>query len=259
MGALRKKIPITFWTFVVGWLAISGIPPFAGFFSKDEILTKAYETGNTAVWILGVSGAVLTAFYMSRLIFVTFFGESRVEHHTAEHIHESPAVMTVPLMILALLTLVGGFAFDVEGFLSPLFGTQEHLTANYYHSLPESILILISVTAGLLGIFIALLMYIWKKINPDALSKNFIYKLFFNKYYVDEIYDTIFIRPIKNGSIYLWKKFDVLVVDGAINGIAKLVGIVSELIRKVQTGYVMNYVLTFTIGVAIIIGYYLLR
>ncbi len=268
MGGLYPKIKTTALTFIMAWLAISGIPPFSGFFSKDEILAKAFAY-HPAVWLFGVIGAVLTAFYMSRLVFVTFFGESRVEPEVEHHIHESPKVMTIPLTILAILAVIGGFvgvpeilggSNHFEHFLEPVFaGAAEHLHFAHPPLTTEYILMGISVLAALGGIGFAYLMYIKKSISAEAMANRFkgIYTLLYNKYYVDEIIEATILNPIVNFSRWLWKGFDDRVIDGLVNLSAKIMLLISLIIRRIQTGYVQNYASIMVIGVLIILAYYL--
>src|SRR5215831_7666928 len=199
MGGLRKKIPITFWSMVFAWWAISGIPPAAGFYSKDAILAAAYEHSPAIYWI-GVVTAAITAFYVSRAMFLTFFGEYRGH----EHPHESPPMMWVPLAELAVLSFIGGFAFNVPKFLEIIFpAIQEH---------ENPMLMYISVGAGAIGILLAAVMYLWRPALSDAVARAFgpLYKFVYNKYFVDEIYNALFVKPLVGGSrLLLWKGMDV--------------------------------------------------
>ncbi len=268
MGGLYSKIKITAITFIVAWLAISGIPPFSGFFSKDEILAKAYAY-SPVVWALGAFGALLTAFYMSRLVFVTFFGKSRVEPELEHHIHESPPVMTIPLMVLAFLALVGGWvgipqilggSNHFEHFLAPVFqAAEEHIHfAPVAHS-TEYLLMGSSVLLAVLGIFIAYLMYIKGSISPVRMADRFkgVYTLLYNKYYVDEIYSALIYRPIIRSSVWLWKFFDSKIIDGLVNLAGKVMLLISSLVRRVQTGYVQNYAAFLVLGAIVVLAYYL--
>jgi len=268
MGGLYKKIKITAITFILAWLAISGIPPFSGFFSKDEILAYAYAY-HPAVWIFGAIGALLTAFYMSRLVFLTFFGQSRVEAKVEHHIHESPPAMTVPLMILAGLAAIGGFIGIPEilgvtnyfhHFLEPVFkGAAENLhTVHLSHSL-EIILMSLSVLIALSGIFLAYLMYLKKSIDPDSLAEKFsgLYKVLYNKYYVDEIYQSVIINPLLSFCKWLWEFIDTKIIDGFVNISGKIAILFSHLTRRIQSGYVQNYAAALVLGVLVILAYLL--
>lgn len=268
MGALSKKIKITAWTFFMAWLAISGIPPFSGFFSKDEILAKAFAY-HPAVWVFGAIGALLTAFYMSRLVFITFFGESRVEPEVEHHIHESPYSMTVPLMILAVLSVIGGFvgipallggSNHFEHFLEPVFAAGlERIHLSHPSHAVEYALMGASVLIALSGIGLAYLMYIKKSISADALAEKYkgIYTVLYNKYYYDEGVQAVIINPILSFSRWLWNFFDEKVVDGLVNLSAKIMLLISLLIRRVQTGLVQNYAGVMVLGVLVILAYYL--
>lgn len=267
MGGLFSKIKITAVTFMLAWLAISGIPPFSGFFSKDEILAYAYAY-HPAVWAFGVFGALLTAFYMSRLVFVTFLGQSRVEPKVEHHIHESPPVMTIPLMVLAALAVVGGFVGMPEifgttnyfhHFLEPVFEqASENLPAFHLSHSVEIVLMTISVLVALLGIFIAYLMYLKQSISADAMAAKYprLYILLYNKYYVDEIYQAVIIDPLLGMCRWLWQVFDNKIIDGTVNMAGKLMILSAQLLRRVQTGYVQNYAAFIVLGVLLILAYY---
>ncbi|MFQ5583380.1 MAG: NADH-quinone oxidoreductase subunit L [Calditrichia bacterium] len=268
MGGLFSKIKITAVTFMLAWLAISGIPPFSGFFSKDEILAYAYAY-HPAVWVFGVFGALLTAFYMSRLVFVTFLGQSRVEPKVEHHIHESPPVMTIPLMVLAALAVVGGFVGMPEifgttnyfhHFLEPVFEqASENLPTFHLSHSVEIVLMTISVLVALLGIFIAYLMYLKQSISADAMAAKYprLYTLLYNKYYVDEIYQAVIIDPLLGTCRWLWQVFDNKIIDGTVNMAGKLMVLSAQLLRRVQTGYVQNYAAFIVLGVLLILAYYL--
>jgi NADH-quinone oxidoreductase subunit L len=266
MGGLKKYLPITYPVFLIGAIAIAGVPLFSGFFSKDAILTSAYAQGQYFVWALGILGAVLTAFYMFRLIFLTFHGNERLEPSVKAHLHESPPVMTVPLMILAFFSVVAGYiglpvvlgknANWINHFLSPVIeaGHEAHLSIGM-----EWLLILISVIVALFGIFMAYVFYIRKTQIPHNLVARFpfIYKLLFNKYYVDEIYNATFVNPMIRGSEIAYKHFDLKVIDGAVNGTAASARFFGKFFSYFQTGLIKDYALVFLLGVIILIGYLL--
>ena len=266
MGGLKKHIPITYRTFLVGTVAIAGIPPFAGFFSKDEVLLEAFVRGNFIYWAVGALAALFTAFYMFRLLIMTFHGKSRVDHHVMEHLHESPKNMTVPLKILAVLALLGGFlgipgASAINGFLSPVFGEHGHVETHgaeacgsHAACLPY-LMMVISTGIAIAGIYLAYLMYIKSPELPKKLAERFslIYKLLLNKYYVDEIYDALFVNPIKKISLLLWKRMDVQLIDGTVNGVAGFVRGFGSVLRLSQTGYVRNYAFYIVAGCIFII------
>ena len=231
MGGLRKKIPITFWTMVCAWVAISGVPPFSGFFSKDAILLAAYGHSPAIYWI-GVVTAGMTAFYVSRAMFMTFFGSYRGTAHP----HESPAVMWVPLAVLAALSLVGGWLFPIPAFLKAMFPAVE--------GAENPMLMYISVFAGLAGIALAYLMYVLKPGMADSLAETLKapYNLIYNKYFVDEIYSATVVRPLVGGSrIVLWKGVDAGLIDGIVNGVGARCRDVGSVLRLLQSGSIRSY------------------
>lgn len=276
MGGLKDKIPNTYRTFLIATLAISGIPLFSGFFSKDEILWNAFSQGNALYWLLGLTAAILTAFYMFRLLYMTFHQKSRIKDDVAKHLHESPRVMLIPLYILAFLAFIGGYiglpkvmggGAWFENFLKPVMATVgqhvQEISETHEAAGLEWLLILASVAAAVFGLTVAYWWYIKNTEIPKQLVAKFngIYKLLLNKYYVDEIYDYLVVKPLYVLSLIFWKIFDVRVVDGLVNGVAGVLGGFSERFRVVHTGYVRNYALVFLLGAAAMLGYlyYLLR
>ena len=262
-GGLKKYMPKTYATFLIASLAIAGIPPLSGFFSKDEILWSSYADGNIIYWLIGVVTALLTAFYMFRLVSLTFDGKERFGHD--KHPHESPAVMTIPLIILAVLAAVGGFigipeifsgehGNQFDNWLEPIFQPAQAKIAMFgVHSSLEEIVLMVVTLVGVIGsIYAARYIYI-KNIKPaEKLSKRFngVYNLLLNKYYVDEIYDASVVTPIAKGSeIVLWKFADVKIIDGLINGVANLIEKISGSIRKIQTGVAQFYALIMMLGI----------
>ncbi|MBE0460066.1 MAG: NADH-quinone oxidoreductase subunit L [Candidatus Aminicenantes bacterium] len=266
MGGLKKYLPITYPAFLIGAIAISGIPFFSGFFSKDAILTKAFTNGQYFVWTIGVLGTILTAFYMFRLIFLTFHGKERITPEAKMLLHESPPVMTVPLVILAFFSVVAGYAGvpAVFGkkldwfscFLQPIFsrGREVHVSLG-----AELALILISSFLAILGLYLAYLSYIKRPQFPHTFATRFpfIYRLLYNKYYVDEAYDALFVRPLVRGSEQIYNKFDLKIIDGAVNETASATGSFGKLICYLQTGFIKDYALVFLLGVALFLGYLL--
>ena len=276
MGGLKNKIPHTWWVFLVATLAISGIPFFSGFFSKDEILWKAFSQGNPWFWLLGLTAAILTAFYMFRLLYMTFHGQSRVKPEAAKHIHESPWVMLTPLYILAFFAIFSGYIGlpEVMGggawfdkFLHPVMAVvgsghgHEAMLEHQYSHTTEWLLIFSSIIAALVGISFAYTYYIKNPEKPKRLAEKFngLYKLLLNKYYIDELYDYVIVKPLYVLSLIFWKIFDVRLIDGTVNGMAEFFGNLSERFRILHTGYVRNYALAFLVGVAALLGYYLFR
>ena len=300
MGGLRSKIPWTFWTMTAGTVAIAGIPPLAGFFSKDEILWRAYQA-SWIYWVLGVTTAFLTSFYMFRLWFLTFFGEyrgaasadSHAHGHTADAhhghggVHESPRVMLVPLVILAILSVVGGWV-GVPGslgggnkfdkFLAPVFHSStpsangEHAAAG--EMIPaeketegpepqtgrstELLFTAISVAAAFLGLGLAWMLYQKRPELPEriATSLNGFCTTVLHKYYVDEIYDSIFVKPLLLlSSVVLWRGIDQNVIDAGIDGSADSARDASDTMRHMQSGNIRSYAGWVAAGAAVVIGY----
>jgi len=299
MGGLKSKLPITFWTFLIGTIAIAGIPPFAGFFSKDEILWKTYSHGHYVLWALAVLAAFLTATYMFRLLYMTFYGESRAHlapasakasashhddhgHHGAhdkhgEHLHDAPPAMAIALVVLAVGSIVAGFFGvphalgghnQIEAFLAPSFQAMT-LTGEMAHAAPahgdiatEWALMGFSVMVALAGITLAYFLFKKNPQRADALATQFsgVHTVLANKYYVDEIYNAVFVQPIKRISEgTLWKVVDAGIIDGIVNGVGLTVRGWSAVLRRVQTGSVRAYAMSIFVGVVAILGYYLWR
>ncbi len=271
MGGLKEKLPTTYKTFLVATLAISGIPPLSGFFSKDEILWKTFAHGYWPLWILVLIGAGLTAFYMFRLLILTFEGTPRWEK--GKHPHEAPKLMTVPLIILAILSVIGGFigipaslggGNAIEHFLDPIFERANVILAAGHHGVEptEYLLMVLSVLVAVGGIFFARYIYIHRKELAEKLTDTYsgIHKLLWNKYYVDEIYDAVVINPtVKGSDKLLWKIFDIGIVDGAVNGVAKLIGVISSYTRRMQVGVTQSYATIFVAGIIIILALLIIR
>jgi NADH-quinone oxidoreductase subunit L len=275
MGGLGKYMPKTYKTFLIGAIAIAGIPPLAGFFSKDEILAYVWHDGSVVLWMFAALTAGLTAFYMFRLVSLTFWGNPRFKEHGdhAVHPHEAPATMTVPLIILAVLSIIGGWVgipkalgggLAIKQFLAPVFGRADvimRLPEHGVHSI-DYILIALSVAIAAAGIYLAVTWYLRKPQIPAALAKRYggVYKVLSNKYYIDEIYDAVIVDPTVKGSRkLLWKGFDVGIIDGIVNGLAKLVEIISKYGRLVQVGVVQAYAVAFVFGIVFILFWLLFR
>jgi len=275
MGGLRSYIPWTFLTMGIATLAIAGIPPLAGFWSKDEILWKAYQ-GSWVYWLIGVITAFITSFYMFRLLFMTFFGDYRgaqvdshghATHGHGDHghgePHESPMVMLVPLIILAVLSIFGGFvgyhnAF--EHFLEPVFGTGAVADAagEAASGGTEYILMGVSVLTALLGLVLAYVLYVSKPYLPEkiAVSLGSLYDAVLNKYYVDEIYAKVFVKPLVDGSTtILWQGVDRKVIDDSVNNAADGAQHVSDEVRHMQSGNLRSYAGWIAAGAALVIAY----
>ncbi len=304
MGGLKKHMPRTYWTFLFATIAIAGIPPFAGFFSKDEILFKAFTAENPVLgdfryflWFLGAVAAFMTSFYMFRLVNLTFKGESRVSEEAAHHLHESPLNITLPLMVLGVLSLIGGLvgiplipgANRIHEFLGPVFGAGGHgeevLHAAGEHNMGlEITLMIVSVAIAVGGLLLANYLYLKNKELPAKLAGKYkqLYTTLLNKYYVDEIYEALFVNGIKKLSVYFWKfdaaridglvnftssftlavsyvsnLWDAYIVDGMVNGVASLVERFSKAGRKIQTGFLNTYAAIMLAGVFILVSIYI--
>jgi len=268
MGALQPKIKITWAVFFIGTLALSGIPPFAGFFSKDEILWSVYNAPKIgpALWFLGLVGAFMTAFYSFRLIYLTFYGTSRVDHEVEHHVHESPRVMTIPLMILAFFSIFIGFIGlplikhgNLFGeYLAPLFPAGEHATESTSHA-PEILAMILSVIVAAAGWRLAIGMYKKESTWPDRIADKFkgAYTLLLNKYKVDEIYNYLFVDGLVHKTAkFLYTVGDVKIIDGFINGFADAIGRMSQSGKKLQTGYIQQYAFTMGLGLVVLVGLY---
>ncbi len=243
MGGLRKKTPVTFAVLLCAAVAIAGVPPFSGFFSKDAILLAAYHRAPWMYWV-GVVTAGMTAFYVFRAIFMTFFGAPRSDHHP----HESPWIMLGPLVVLALLSLAGGY-FPVLQFLEPVLplGAEHH----------NPVLVYVSVGAGLFGIGLAYVMYVLAPGLPGRLARAFggLYTLIYNKYFVDEIYDAAIVNPIKDGSrAVLWQGVDEGVIDGIVNGAGKRSYNLGNGLKFLQSGYIRSYATWVVLGAVLAIA-----
>jgi NADH-quinone oxidoreductase subunit L len=268
MGGLKSKLPLTYWTFLIATLALAGIPPLAGFFSKDSILAGVFEHQRYVLWGVGVVTAGLTAFYMFRLVSLTFEGKFRGTHEQEHHLHESPSSMTAPLLILAALSLVGGFVGipkvirevfgsaaeqnAIERFLSPILLPLEESVEHALGTGTEWLLIAISVVAAVTGLLLGWNWYAKQGGRiPARLAATFptLHELIEDKFDVDEAYDFLFVRPFNWLARMLWKVVDVLIIDGVLNAGAFLVELTGDLLRFLQTGNVRNYALTFFLGV----------
>jgi NADH-quinone oxidoreductase subunit L len=259
MGGLRKAIPVTWFVFLIGTLAISGIPPFSGFFSKDEILLHAYEH-NKILWILGIIGSIMTSFYMFRILFLTFSGTFRGSDHQKHHTHESSLAFTIPIIILAFLSLAGGL-FNIpvifggnaalQNFLSPVF--TNNIKSDPHEILThtnEILLMVITVALNIIFIYFAWLKFIkYNTIPLDEVSHlNFITKLLRRKYYIDELYNIIIEKPILYFST-LFYKIDVYVIDGAVNSFGSSTLWLGIKIRKLQTGTIGFYLIAMVLSI----------
>jgi NADH-quinone oxidoreductase subunit L len=283
MGGLKGALPITYWTFVIGALAISGVPGLAGFFSKDEILARTFENGHTWLWAVGLLTSLLTAIYMFRLVFLAFHGsrshperaqsaagkehpeeeEPAARHAHHEHLHDAPRPMAIALVVLAIGSVVAGYAGlggRFEHFLEPSFAPQPAETAAETN--PELALMIVSTIVAIAGIGIATYFFLRNRRAADALAERFagLRRVLADKYYVDEFYDATLVQPIRIVSEQaLWKNIDARLIDGAVNGAGESVGGLSELVRRLQTGSVRAYAASLFAGAVLILGYYLWR
>jgi NADH-quinone oxidoreductase subunit L len=273
MGGLRKYLPITHFTFMLGWLAIIGMPPFAGFFSKDEILWMAYSSprGHFLLWVAGAIGATLTAFYMTRLMSLTFWGKSRVDKSI--HPHESPLVMTTPLMVLGLLSVIGGWVgiphviSDVIGhipnfwadWLDPLIAKLPEASHAAHSASEEWALMAVSVSLAAISALAAFIMYTKKEGSADKVAKAFgpVYNFVDNKYFVDEAYFGAIINPLVGASRNLWQYVDVNVIDKATYKLTDLVRGGGSFVRSLQNGNMQQYAMYVVLGIVIALSYML--
>ena len=265
MGGLKKYVPITYMTCLVGTIAISGIPPFSGFFSKDEILAHAFQV-NPIFWVLGVLGSMMTTFYMFRLFYLTFMGTFRGTEDQKHHLHESPKTMTIPLVVLAVLAILAGFIgiphvlggnHWLEHFLAPVFKQSEIYAHGHKltHS-TEYVLMGVTVTITILMILFARNKFVTKGFVPadDSVKQGFIPRLLANKYYVDEFYNAIIVKPLNGLASFSYKFLELKAVDAIVNGVGKLVVFISGQARKLQTGNTGFYIFAMVIGILVILA-----
>jgi len=279
MGGLAKKIPITYTTMLIGSLAIAGIPPLAGFFSKDEILGEAFKLGFQWIWAIGLFVALLTAFYMFRLMGLTFWGKSRVDPHVEPNIHESPPVMTWPLIILAVPSIFAGIVLGLpfgagllSQWLAPVFEqatvTLGHEEASFQLFGIDGALIMASVAVAAIGVVLAWRLFgaeigrIRVAAKPDLVRSYsagipFLYRASLNKWWFDELNNLLFIVIGGRVANFLWW-FDRRVIDDTVNDLAKVTVGAGRDLRRIQTGRVQNYALGIAIGLIVMAGSFLL-
>ena len=257
MGGLKDRLPITYWTFVVGSLALAGFPFTAGFFSKDEILVSAWAAGplGQILAVFGLFTALLTAFYSFRLVFVTFWGPSHVDKHHDAHVHEPSPTMTVPLLILAVMSIAAGY-FGIPEFLAPVF---EH-EGGSAHDRGGLAIMLLATAMGILGIAGAYYAYVLHPSLPDRWAQQWrtAYEWSLHKWYVDEAYDRSIVRPTFTAAAELWSRIDVAIIDGAVNGIARAIAWGGWLLRLVQSGQTQHYALGMALGAVAILTMFLI-
>jgi NADH-quinone oxidoreductase subunit L len=264
MGGLWRKLPITYATMLIATFAISAFPGFSGYFSKDLILESAYTSGHFWLWLLGVITAGLTSLYMFRLIFMTFHGPSRVDPEKAPHVHESPPVMTIPLIVLAVFAIGGGWIGLPDGFLwGNIFVHFLQPITGVFHPTIEASAIALSVVAsgaGIAGIIIAWVLYIAVPGLPGAIhaAVGDLYRVLLGKYYIDEFYDRFITRPLFwIAGTALNRGIDQNGIDGAVNGTAVEVESLSQAVRKIESGNVQHYVFAYLIGALAVVAYYI--
>lgn len=266
MGGLKKHLPITYATMLVGTIAISGIPPLSGFFSKDEILAYAFGN-NTLLWALGLIGALFTAFYMFRMLFLTFFGKFRGTVQQASHLHESPSTMTLPLIVLAVLSVIGGVLnlpaalggnHWLASFLDPVFAAgNARVGATVPDHSTEYVLMGVSAVAAIVMAVVAYNRYV-KKAHvpiPDEGERTPLAKLSYNKFYVDELYDAVVVKPLNRLSVFFHRVIDRSVIDGFVNLLGGSPTESGKGIRLLQTGNVGFYIFGMVIGVIALLIY----
>ena len=266
MGGLKKKLPVTFLTMMIGTIAIAGLPPFSGFFSKDEILAHVYEH-NQLFWILGVIGAVFTSFYMFRMMFLTFNGAFRGTTSQEQHLHESPVSMTIPLIVLAVLSAIGGLigipevfggGHWLQDFLAPVFAASTskvpHLSLDHT---TEFILMAVSVAGALGAMFFAYQRYIKNGAIPaeDRAERGALSRLSYNKYYIDEIYASLITKPLDSLSGFFYKVIDKKGIDGVVNGFGRGAVEASKGFRLLQSGMVGFYIFMMVTGIIALLVY----
>jgi NADH-quinone oxidoreductase subunit L len=265
MGGLRKSMPVTFVSFLVATLAISGLPPFSGFFSKDEILIRSFSA-NPLMWGLLTTGALLTTFYMFRLFWLTFFNTYRGPSEQPHHLHESPAVMTIPLAVLASLALFGGvlnipslFGGNqwLEHFLSPVFADAEMAGHHHPHLSHQVEWTLTGVTVVLV---LGMIAWSYRRFNvaqhgllPDDTKRSVLVKIISEWFYVDEMYDLLVCRPMKWLSLFLHRVIETRIIDRAVNGVGRFVIVTGNTLRYIQTGNVGFYMFIMVMGIILIL------
>jgi len=260
MGGLRPRLPITYWTYLIAALALAGIPPTAGFFSKDRILLEAYSSphGSFGLWLVGWITAGLTAFYMFRQLFMVFHGTSRASESVQAHIHESPPTMTLPLIVLALGSITAGWlarpSHNVwDPWLQAVLGRSN--PAEHGEAVNETLLVVLTVGLAVLGI--ALAYFIYGRARRIAAEDGSLWQVLAHKYYIDELYDALFVRPFTALANWFARVFDPVFIDGAVNGVADFVRSISSAGRRLQSGNVQHYLFAFLIGTVFIFVYWL--
>jgi NADH-quinone oxidoreductase subunit L len=264
MGGLAPKMVTTTITMVIGAAGLAGVPGLAGFFSKDEILHAAFGEHQRVIWALLLAGAFMTAFYTFRLIFLAFFGAPRMSRQAAQHVHESPSVMTMPLVVLSLLTVLAGWAVGVPSahgtrfarFLAPVFPLHEAGPGG----IGAYMLLILSVVVVAAGIVLAWLVYMTRPVRPETVGqpRTPVHALLLNAYGIDALYDRLLVRPLYRLSVVA-ARLDLGIIDGAVNLVGRAVVQWAAAARQLQTGYVVNYALTMLVGAVVLVGYLVTR
>jgi NADH-quinone oxidoreductase subunit L len=259
MGGLKKHMPITHITFLLGCLAISGLPPFSGFFSKDEIVLAAYNS-NPLYYYIGAGGGLMTAFYMFRLYALTFLGNFRGTHEQEHHLHESPWQMTFPLIVLAILSVAGGWieipdvfaenANSLEHFLAPIFAESAIIAEHHHLSASQEYMMMGGSTVLIISV-IVLTISRYKKYQATEEANTGLSKLLENKWYVDELYDAVIVNPLNVLAGFFKNIVEKSGIDGLVNGVGKLVGYGSRQLRLLQSGQVGNYILIMVLAMVV--------
>lgn len=260
MGGLSKHMRITYLTFFVGCIAIAGIPPFSGFFSKDEILAGAFAQ-NPVLYVIGLAGALLTAFYMFRLLATTFMGKFRGSEDQLHHLHESPSAITIPLIILAFLSAVAGLvgipeymaphSHKLGEFLDPIFAQSNALLAK--HEVAHQTELLLTAVSTILIVVVSIWAWIkYKNYQTEKREDTGLGKVLANKWYVDELYDSVIVKPLKFLSVFFNNVIEKAGIDGIVNGVGKGVNYSSRQIRLLQSGQVGTYILMMVIGIVVL-------
>jgi NADH-quinone oxidoreductase subunit L len=267
MGGLKDKTKITYWTFIIGALAIAGAPGFAGFFSKDSILANTFHNGYWYLWVVGIITAFMTAFYMFRLIFMTFFGKPRTDADVFAHAHESPRSMTVPLIILAVPSAIIGLILGlppedghIDNFLHEVFAGVLPEEAHHF-GITSGFLMVLSALVAISGIVAAWQFYVRRPELPGRVKAKSgpVYSVLLNKYWVDELYAAVIVNPVKTISGWLWRYVDDGVIDNFFNSSARLFRGVGSLLRPTQSGRTQTYLFTMIIGLlALLVAYVVL-
>jgi len=265
MGGLRSKMMITTVTMAVGAAGLAGFPGLAGFFSKDEILHAAFASHHRLLWVLLLAGAFMTAFYSFRLLFLAFAGGPRMPREVARRVHESPSVMTLPLTVLAVLTVIAGWAVGMPSrdgtafarFLAPVLPLAEH----EWSGGTTLMLAALSVIVAMAGIVLAWFRYVSTPFKAETIGRpdTPVHALLLNAFYVDRIYDWLIVRPLYALSLFAAQVVDLGIIDGMVNGVGRAVVAWAQTFRRLQTGYVVNYALTMLLGAILLVGFLLAR